>query len=175
MKTEKYQRKPFVVDAVRVTRDNLEEVAKWCNGELKAVDGQEPYVYVRVAMPISERSKQAFVGDWVVYMSATGFKVFRHKSFKKNFESVFKDIPERTIDEMASVQIDSDAPDAEAIVEIFTKATDEDPGVEQSIPGPNQDIIDTLGSTVVDHPANPIQGNAFTPGPVPENQEKNDG
>jgi hypothetical protein len=39
--TTKYVRKPFEVEAVQVTEENLEEVAQWCHGELQT-EGSQP-------------------------------------------------------------------------------------------------------------------------------------
>lgn len=87
MKTTKYARKPFYVDAVRVTEENIDEVIEWCAGE-KLTDAEEGvYVKVRVHRPLTERQTKAFVGDWVLY-AGTGFKVYTPKAFDKSFEKV---------------------------------------------------------------------------------------
>ena len=86
--TQKYLRKPFTVDAVRVTAENIEQVAKWCNGEIK--EGKrgpntEKYVSVPVAKPLNERQTMAFKGDWVLF-SAGSFKVYTNRAFEQSFE-----------------------------------------------------------------------------------------
>lgn len=86
MKTHKFARKPFYVDAVRVSEANMEEVAAWCEGEiLETSDGR--YISVQVYRPINERQTQAFIGDWVLF-SGNGFKVYTPKAFDKSFEKV---------------------------------------------------------------------------------------
>lgn len=93
MKTHKFARKPFYVDAVRVSEANIEEVATWCGGTIKVDEeagsptlGQK-YVHVKVHRPLTERQTQAFVGDWVLF-AGTGYKVYTPKAFDKSFEKV---------------------------------------------------------------------------------------
>lgn len=77
-----YVRKPFEVEAVEVTEDNLEEVAAWCHGDLR--EDNRPYIKVRVARALNERQTKAYPGDWVLY-AGTGFKVYTPKAFQKTF------------------------------------------------------------------------------------------
>lgn len=95
--TEKYVRKPLFVDAVQVTRENLAEVAKWCQGEIKDLNDKaldqgsaenetlERYIYVRVHNPKTVRQCKAFVDDWILY-TERGYKVYTHKAFRNAFE-----------------------------------------------------------------------------------------
>lgn len=86
--TEKYIRKPFSIDAVQVTEENIDEIAKWCGGEIiteKRGRKDIRYVKVRVNRPLNERQTKAFVGDWVLY-AGTGYKVYTSKAFDACFE-----------------------------------------------------------------------------------------
>lgn len=83
MQSAKFTRKPFEVDAVQVTAENIDEVAKWCQGEVITEDGQ-PCIKVRVLRALNERQTKAFIGDWVLY-AGTGYKVYVDKAFKKSF------------------------------------------------------------------------------------------
>lgn len=86
LKTHKFARKPFYVDAVRVSEANIEEVAEWCEGEIQEnSDGR--YISVKVHRPLTERQTQAFLGDWVLF-AGSGFKVYTPKAFDKSFEKV---------------------------------------------------------------------------------------
>lgn len=88
METRKFIRKSFEVDAVQVTVDNINEVAKWCQGRVvKATDTEDQHVKVRVLRVLDERQTKAFVGDWVLY-AGTGYKVYNAKAFAKSFEPV---------------------------------------------------------------------------------------
>lgn len=85
METTKYVRKPFFIDAIQVTEDNLDEVAKWASGDIRTDNENKKYIKVRVYMPKNDRQSKAFVGDWVLY-AGTGFKVYTTKAFSASFE-----------------------------------------------------------------------------------------
>jgi len=87
MKTHKFARKPFYVDAVRVSEENIQEVAAWCQGEVLTDAEEGQYIKVRVHRPLTDRQTKAFIGDWVLY-AGTGFKVYTPKAFDKSFEKV---------------------------------------------------------------------------------------
>lgn len=88
---EKFIRKSFPVDAVRVTVDNLEEVAKWCSGEIRDdttednPSGHSKMIWVMVQYPMNDRQSKAYVGDWVLY-SGRGYKVYTDRGFRKVFD-----------------------------------------------------------------------------------------
>jgi hypothetical protein len=87
--TERFIRKPLYVDAVRVTSQNFEAVAAWCDGEIqKETEGPrtgKSYIRVRVQYPKSPRQSKAFSGDWVLY-TETGYKVYTNPAFQKSFD-----------------------------------------------------------------------------------------
>jgi len=89
IKPEKFARKPFVVDAIQVTNENIHEVAKWCLGDVREsrLNGNETaqYIKVRILRPLNERQTKAFVGDWILH-GGTGFKVYTTKAFESTFE-----------------------------------------------------------------------------------------
>lgn len=87
LKTDKFARKPFYVDAIQVTGENMEAVAEWCQGNVvKAEPPKASYIKVRVHRPMTPRQTQAFVGDWVLY-AGTGFKVYNDRAFRNHFET----------------------------------------------------------------------------------------
>lgn len=101
LKIEHYTRKPFPVEAVQVTEENLNEVAKWCGGDihtstktLRNDAGEEtgkiklPFIKVDVHRPLNDRQTKAFVGDWVL-KSESGFKVYTLKAFDNSFQKKF--------------------------------------------------------------------------------------
>lgn len=83
MKSDRYIRKSFGVDAVQVTEANFAEVAAWCGG-FPMNDGTRKYIQVDVKHPINPRQTRAYVGDWVL-SSDKGYKVFTDSAFKKQF------------------------------------------------------------------------------------------
>lgn len=86
LETNQYIRKPFNIDAVQVTNENMQEVAAWVNSEVRTDDvGQ--YVKVRVHRPANDGQTKAYVGNWVLY-AGTGYKVYTEKAFTRDFDQV---------------------------------------------------------------------------------------
>lgn len=82
--TETYTRKPFEIQAVRVTEENMVAVAKWCGGEINQANGKH-FIKVDVTRPLNEKQTKAFVGDWVLKVKES-FKVYTHKAFSHCFD-----------------------------------------------------------------------------------------
>jgi hypothetical protein len=91
--TAQYIRKPLYVGAVRLTDDNFEEIADWCQGEIRLEDSESllnnprKYIHVRVHNPKNARQTKAFVGDWLLY-TERGYKVYTDKAFLASFDEV---------------------------------------------------------------------------------------
>jgi hypothetical protein len=98
IKTESYSRKAFHVDAAQITAENMEEVAAWCEGEIRTgkkvirddnnkilerVDVS--FIKVSVHRPLNERHTKGHLGDWVL-LSDAGFKIYTQRAFEKAFE-----------------------------------------------------------------------------------------
>ncbi len=86
LETMQYIRKSFNIDAVQVTGDNIQEVSKWVDSEVRSDDSGQ-YVKVRVHRPLNDRQTKAYLGDWVLY-AGTGYKVYTAKAFAQSFEQV---------------------------------------------------------------------------------------
>lgn len=96
MKIEKYIRKPFPVNAVRITRDNIEEVAKWCGGKVEVWKGrargkivEKPFIKMDVSHAISTRQTEGRIGDWILERDGE-FKSYTDAAFQRIFEPVLK-------------------------------------------------------------------------------------
>ena len=94
METQQYQRKPIIVEAVRVTEENFTEVAHWCQGAIvgkhglslgKLSEDQTKFIKVRVINPQRVRQTKAYVGDWVLYSEYNGYKVYTDGAFHNAF------------------------------------------------------------------------------------------
>lgn len=93
--TEKYVRKPLYVDVVRVTGENMIEIARWCQGEIRNLDNDdvaenqqlERYIHVRVHNPKNARQTKAHIGDYLLY-TERGYKVYTERAFQNSFELV---------------------------------------------------------------------------------------
>ena len=93
VKLTKYQRKPSYVDAVQVTAENMNELAKWCNGKIRVTrprdDGRQPanYIHVPVEKSRNKRETMAFEGDWTL-VPEPGCKVCTERAFEYQFDEV---------------------------------------------------------------------------------------
>jgi len=90
--TTKFIRKPLYVEAIRVARDNFDEVAAWCQGEIcqDEIPGKgtgKKYIKVRVHHPKNPRQTKAMVGDWILY-TERGYKIYTNKAFHLSFDEV---------------------------------------------------------------------------------------
>lgn len=90
MNVERFIRKPFPVEGVRVTPENMEEVRAWCNGVIKTspASGSRPeakYIEVAVVRPANPKQCMAFVGNWVLRVGSS-FKVYTDTGFRTSFE-----------------------------------------------------------------------------------------
>lgn len=86
LQLKNYTRRPFSVDAVQVTNENLEDVAKWCGGSV--VNTTNEGKAVRLANSKSRRGPKlplAKIGDWVL-TGPDGFRAFSDGAFNKVFE-----------------------------------------------------------------------------------------
>lgn len=97
METQKYQRRPIYVQAVRVTEENFTEVAQWCQGGINMKHGttldnlrqdKTKFIKVRVINPQRVRQTKAYVGDWVLYSEYNGYKVYTNGAFENSFMPV---------------------------------------------------------------------------------------
>lgn len=98
--TTTYQRKTFRVQAIQLTKDNLAEVSRWCDGEVRIETSGpggglgEAYVIVKIGQ-INGRPQHAnaYAGDWVTRLSVeNNFRVYKDKSFKEAFEEMNRDM-----------------------------------------------------------------------------------
>lgn len=94
-----YVRKPFYVDAVEVTAENMEEAAAWCGGRIWQSDNGDKYIKVHVHRPLNERQTKAFVGDHILKHDKA-FKVYTPKAFENSFEAV---TPSKDTEELRTV------------------------------------------------------------------------
>ncbi len=110
IETVEYARKPFYVDAVQVTAENMHDVAKWCEGQVQTSHkneghNEQQYVKVRVHRPLNERQTKAYVGDWVLY-AGTGYKVYTTKAFQHSFERAEGEAEAEVLDVSPTSQVE---------------------------------------------------------------------
>lgn len=95
MQTVKVVRKTKPVDAIRVTEDNMREVAAWCNSLVIPVNGlgeknPQPYIHVPVNNPRRPEDCRAVVGNWVIKEGHPhyNYRVVSDGLFKSSYDSV---------------------------------------------------------------------------------------
>jgi hypothetical protein len=90
--TSQYIRKPLYVAAVKITANNFDEIAAWCQGEIQQEEMPEKgmtkkFIRVRIHNPKNPRQTKAFIGDWLL-STERGYKVYTNKAFHASFDSV---------------------------------------------------------------------------------------
>jgi hypothetical protein len=138
MEPSKYQRKPFRVQAIQVTDENLSDLAEWCGGwvrlEEDGFDAFKSYVDVPIAKPAGRYRLQrvrAYVGDWLVRLTEDNvFKIYKTRSFLEIFE-----------------EVPSDEKEEQAILELLQEAFSID--TEQSNESPD-DLADEYAKKIVE-------------------------
>jgi hypothetical protein len=90
--TERFTRKTFTVEAVRVTSENIHELAAQVKGEVRdagtlAWDGPNKKLYIDLVVWRHGRDQRAmaFLGDWVTISPSNNLEVYAHKRFKSTF------------------------------------------------------------------------------------------
>lgn len=86
IETSKYTRKPFEVEAIQVTAENMDEVAQWCGGTV-TTEGDTKFIKVEIDRVLNERQTKAFIGDWVLKQNDS-YKIYTSKAFRKSFELI---------------------------------------------------------------------------------------
>lgn len=111
-----YARKPFVVQGVQVTQENIHDVALWCDGKvINEVDAQ--FVKVDVRRPLHERQTKAYAGDWVL-RAGQGFRVYNDAAFRNQFDLMVVDVRDANMGDsgLQDIQAVSYGPDSTSVV-----------------------------------------------------------
>lgn len=97
IETTRYIKKALYVEAVRITKDNLEDIADWCQGEIQQDEvpgkGTKKFIRVRVHNPKNSRQTKAHIGDWLLYTDR-GYKIYTNRAFCQSFDQA----PEETLE-----------------------------------------------------------------------------
>lgn len=90
---QQYRHIPVDVEAIKLTKENAEEVAAWCHGEvLEEIDLHDEKHVAVVFMSLHEGRKRVAEGQMLVKSSAGQFLI-HNAGF---FETMFKAKPEET-------------------------------------------------------------------------------
>lgn len=90
--TQQFVSQPYVVNAVQVTEDNLEELAAWCKGDVRTTGAGKTFrftegtKYIKLPGRVSAlRHSMAFAGDWLVVRDDGLFKLYTANNFPRHF------------------------------------------------------------------------------------------
>lgn len=111
MKAIRYMRIPFIALGYEVTEDNLDAIAKWCEGFVIRTDEARPFVRVPVNRPTNQNQTKAYVGTYVLVTEHRGennFKVYTKAMLERHFMIVPPGIEDEVpqVDDMVSPVID---------------------------------------------------------------------
>lgn len=65
MKATRFMRRPFIVAGFQVDVDNMDAIARWCEGYVIR-DVAQPFIQVPVIRPTSRKQTEAFPTMWVI-------------------------------------------------------------------------------------------------------------
>jgi hypothetical protein len=106
MQYNPYVRKPFQVQAIEITTENIEVLAKQLGILERNEDGE---LYIRLDRRIVPNIKRAMVGWYVTFVN-DNYRVYNPKAFADQFQPMeptmvftFGDVPEVVLDPATSV------------------------------------------------------------------------
>lgn len=114
MNIEKYDRRPFSVEAVQVNFENVHEVAKWCKGDvikqktkMLGIDTDVPAVRFEGQGDNRGKSFVATLGCYIVELKGN-FRVYKPAAFDATFQLAKQLIGETVFDEALQAAQDED-------------------------------------------------------------------
>lgn len=106
MQIEKYDRKPFSVEAVQVSFDNINQVTTWCNGtiikqKVKMLGIETEVPAIRVEGQGDNRGKTfiANLGCYIVCLKGN-FRVYKPAQFETTFAKAQQLVGETVLDKV---------------------------------------------------------------------------
>lgn len=81
---QKFQRKPFIIDAIEITEENIEEVANLI-GKLMYRDDGTPYISINNA--VIPKLKRAYIGFWLT-VRHDQHRCYSQKTFNSQYTRV---------------------------------------------------------------------------------------
>ena len=90
IKAHRYATKPVVVEAIRISKDNIQWVADWCGGDVNASYIAYGRMYPEAGKEFPERISKlpefnAYIGEWVVKFKDGLFAPMSDKEFNKKY------------------------------------------------------------------------------------------
>jgi hypothetical protein len=76
-------RKPVIVEARQITRDNIYELAKWCGGYANVIQ-VDPDIVIRK----SKNTERGWIGDWIIKDVEDEFYTCGSTVFEESYDPV---------------------------------------------------------------------------------------
>lgn len=134
--TEVWSRNSFDVEAVRITEENIQKVAEWCDGNIygfRDYDLKPLRMYVQFGSADGERVfvAKAYIGDWIILVDDV-FKRFTDKKFRQLHSPVVSEMAkqadvEKILGEFVELHKEALQQGVDSPMELFA------PGIAQKI------------------------------------------
>lgn len=91
IKFETYQRRPFMVEATKITSENIESCAHMLKSSLRTnkVDDGPEEIYISLNSEVVPQMPRAYVGWWITEMDGN-FRCYSPRAFTGQFEPYIK-------------------------------------------------------------------------------------
>lgn len=85
IKAHRYSTTPEVVEAIRISKDNIKWVANWCGGTVNEnhLDHQRMYLTVGQGFYVSD--VHSYIGDWVIKLKDGLFTSMSDADFSRKY------------------------------------------------------------------------------------------
>lgn len=85
---QKFRKRPVVIEAVRWTGVNVDEIRKFTEGKADIEDRRYPQRYIKITIHTLEGDHTVSEGDWVIKGVANEFYPIKNEIFIKTYEKV---------------------------------------------------------------------------------------
>lgn len=90
MKATRFMRIPFFVQGYCVTEEDMQDIAKWCEGHVITTSAGS-FIRVPVLRPTHKKQTEAYIGDWVIVSNSHKglvYKVYTQEWLDKTFTAL---------------------------------------------------------------------------------------
>jgi hypothetical protein len=104
---EQFVKKSYVIQAVRVTSENLEDLSVQYGGVIKnsgiyGAPGDQRYIELVAKRYGLNKRVMVFVGDWLAILGGETIRTYGHRAFKSSFAPAKKDKHAALVDVLAT-------------------------------------------------------------------------
>lgn len=137
MEFTQYIRKPFTIEAVQITDENIDELCPLIGHEVLE-DDETGDRYIRLDRRIVKQSHKAFAGHWITRMDGKFLRVYSPNSFIKQFVEINDEnrqwLDQEELDSIAETEAITDDPDTMSAIEEAENEEKEDAQAQEEVP-----------------------------------------